>query len=287
MTTFDQFIAMQASPNTRRAYRQDLTRWAVFLDGRLPDMDLVIKFKQGLEATLAPASAARTWAAVRSYYRWLGGENPFDRVKGPKVITGTTPRTPADRDVEALLAAIDTSDLSGLRHRTIITLLLNGLRAQEVVDLRHDSLFFDVVDDETSAWVLRVVGKGRKERLVPANDEAVAAVHAYQQAARASLWLVSDYDGSQLTYKQVEAAVYKWAKVAGVDMHPHALRHHYATRLTRAGVNVLQLQQLLGHARADTTQRYVGLDLRDLVDAARKDPRAHVEQRPMLVAVSA
>ena len=286
MTTFeDLFIEQQSSPNTRRAYRLDLTRWATFLDGREPTMDLVVQFKQGLEAALAPASAARVFAAVRSYYRWLGGDNPFDRVKPPARITGRTPKTPSDEAVNRLLDAIDTSDLPGLRHKAIVALLTNGLRAQEVADLADDGLFYE---PQYGAWVLRVLGKGRKERLVPAIPEAVAAVQAFRLADQQRPGtLLFDYNGKALTYRQVEEAVYKWAKVAGIEgMHPHALRHHYATRLTRAGAHILHLQQLLGHARADTTQQYVGLDLADLVDAARKDPRAQTEQRPTLVAVA-
>ena len=225
------------------------------------------------------------FAAVRSYYRWLGGENPFDRVKPPKPITGTTPRTPSDAAVNALLDVVDTSDTRGLRDKAVIALLANGLRAQEVADLRQDSLFFEA---QYGAWVLRVVGKGRKERLVPATDEAVDAVQAYRKVCLDYVRpLVHDWDGAALTYRQVEETVYRWAKVAGLEgMHPHALRHHYATRLTRGGAHILVLQQLLGHARADTTQRYVGLDLADLVDAARKDPRSKRGQRPALVAVA-
>lgn len=281
------FIAQQTSTNTRRAYANDLARWASFLGGREATPEVVVDFKRELERTLAPASAARTFAACRSYYRWLGGPNPFDRVKAPQRVLNQTPKVPKDTAVDQLLAVVDTSDLPGLRHRAIITLLTNGLRAQEVADLRRESLTFE---PEYEAWVLRVFGKGQKERLVPALPEAVEAVQAYQRKAKhVTPWLLADYDGSKLTYKQVEYAVYKWADVAGLDdMHPHALRHHYATRLVRAGVHLLALQKLLGHARADTTQLYVTLDLSDIVAAAKLDPRAQTEQpRPQLVAVGA
>lgn len=283
--TIDQFVDQQTSPNTRRAYRTDLTRWVAFLDGRHPTMDDVIQFKQGLEAALAPASARRVFAAVRSYYRWVGGENPFDRVKAPQSISNQTPKTPSDAAVNRLLDAVDTSDLNGLRHKAILTLLANGLRAQEVADLGEDDLFFE---QEYGAFILRVTGKGRKERLVPATPEAVAAVHAFRvQDQRRPATLLFDYDLSPLTYEQVRFAVDRWATAAGLEgMHPHALRHHYATRLTRAGVNVLHLQKLLGHARADTTQQYVGLDLGDLVEAAQRDPRAQTEERPALTVVA-
>lgn len=283
----DTFIAQQTSPNTRRAYHNDLTRWVAFLDGRRPTVELVVEFKQGLEAALAPASAKRVFSAVRSYYRWVGlVPNPFDRVKGPKVVQTVAPKTPSDEAVEALLAAVDTSDVQGLRDKAIITLLLSNLRASEVADLNRDDLFFD----KEYGFVLRVVGKGQKERYVPATDEAVDAVHAFHvETQRHEEPLLFDYDGSRLTYKQVEHAVYRAAKRAGLTgMHPHALRHHYATRMTKAGVGILPLMKLLGHARPETTQQYVGLDLSDLVEAARKDPRARrAKPEPLRLVASA
>ena len=284
--TIEQFIEQQNSPNTRRAYRQDLLRWVAFLDGKHPTMDDVIRFKAGLETALAPASAARVWAACRSYYRWVGGENPFDKVKPPARITGGTPKVPSDAAVNRLLDAVDTSDTWGLRHKAIIALLLNGMRAQEVADLRLDGMYFEA---DYGAWVFRVIGKGKKQRLLPATPEAVEAVQAYQKAGTPSVAgrLLAQWDGAPLTMRQVEQAVYKWADLAGLEgMHPHALRHHYATRLARAGVNILHIQKLLGHSRADTTMVYVGLDLGDLIKAARQDPRAQQAPVPTLVAVA-
>ena len=280
----DTFIEMQSSHNTRRAYRNDLTRWVTFLDGRTPTVDLVVTFKAGLEAALAPASARRTFAAVKSFYNWVGLEpNPFGRVKAPKTVANATPKVPSDASVEALLAAIDTTSLQGKRDRAIVWLLLNNLRASEVADLGRDDLYFEQ-NEKYSAWVLRVTGKGMKERFVPATAEAVEAVQAFQRfTQRLNDRLLYDHDGKALTYRQVEEAVYRAAKAAGLEgMHPHALRHHYATRLARSGINIIALQKLLGHARADTTQQYVTLDLSDLIEAAKVDPRQQREEQPVL-----
>lgn len=278
MTDIDTFINQQTSPNTRRAYRNDLIRWVAFLDGRIPTVDLVVQFKDGLENALAPASARRTFSAVRSFYNWVGlTPNPFDRVKPPTTVKNATPKVPSNESVDALLDAIDTSTLQGKRDRAIVTLLLNNLRASEVADLGRDDLYFE---SEYKAWVLRVVGKGKKERFVPANEESVEAVRLFQlEAQRVTDRLLYDHDGSALTYRQVEEAVYRAAKVAGLEgMHPHALRHHYATRLARKGINIIALQKLLGHSRADTTQQYVTLDLSDLIEAVKVDPRAQVDE---------
>ena len=281
----DIFVDQQTSHHTRRAYRSDLTRWVAFLDGRHPTPEDVVRFKKGLELALSSASAARVFATCRTFYRWLGGDNPFDRVKAPQRVKNQSPKTPSNEAVDRTLAAVDTSTLQGKRDAAILALLTNGLRAQEVADLMRDALEFV---PEFGAWVIRVVGKGSKERTVPALPEVVEKVRVFQtEAQKVSHWLLYDHTGYQLTMRQVEEAVYRAARRAGVEgMHPHALRHHYATRLARAGINVFHLQKLLGHARADTTQMYVGLELADLVEASRLDPRAQPEE-PRLRVVGA
>jgi integrase/recombinase XerD len=268
---------MQRSPETRRAYANDLRRWE---EAGLPlTIDGAIAFRDALEASLAPASAARVWSTVRSYHRWLVvlGEtltSPFEFLKGPRRVSHRTPKVPANSAVDAIFAASSCNP----QWRLILALLLNGLREGEVITLTKDA-----IEDHDGVPVLRVVGKGQKERLVPATIETqqaiVAALAKYNEAETASPWLVPDYDGSQRTGRQVRAAVYKAADYAGVErVNPHAFRHHYATRLIKAGANVLHVKDLLGHASVSTTQVYVTLDLSDLVQAAGLDPRN--QQRP-------
>lgn len=271
------FVSMQTSAETRRAYGRDLRVYFDFLHNELAGVEpecveevTVVDFRDYLVEKYTPNGAARVWNTVRTFHRFARvSPNPFDYVKPPKRISNQTPKVPSDADVEALVQA--TADQP--QRALIVALLLNGLRASEV-----GSLVKPNVEQHEGATVLRVIGKGQKERLIPATIEVEQAMVRYEEtctpAQRESLFVVSDYDGSPLRYRQVEHAVYKSAEYAGIEgMHPHALRHHYATRLIRAGVSELHVQKLLGHASVATTQMYVGLNLGDLITATKKDPR--------------
>lgn len=269
----DTFVGMQQSYETRRAYGRDLRLWFAFLDSRgsteATEED-ALAFRDHLVETFNPNGAARVWNTVRTFYRFARvPSNPFEYVKAPKRVTNQTPKVPSDEDVEALVQAAGQQPQRAL----IVALLLNGLRASEVAGLRKDD-----VERHEGATILRVIGKGKKERLIPATIEVERAMTRYHEtcstAQRQSPFVVSEYGGDQLTYRQVEHAVYKSSEYAGIEgMHPHALRHHYATRLIRAGVSDLHVQKLLGHASVATTQVYVGLNLGDLIAATQKDPR--------------
>lgn len=272
------FVSMQQSPETRRAYGRDLR---VYFDDFLgrelagvePDCveeSTVVDFRDYLVERYTPNGAARVWNTVRTFHKFARvSPNLFEYVKPPKRVTNQTPKVPSDEDVEALVKAASDNPQRAL----VVALLLNGLRASEVAGLlKHN------VEQHEGATVLRVIGKGSKERLIPANYEVVLARTRFEAECNdrqaESPFVVSDVYGAPMTYRQVEHAVYKSAEYAGIEgMHPHALRHHYATRLIRAGVSELHVQKLLGHASVATTQTYVGLNLGDLIRAAEKDPR--------------
>lgn len=288
-TEANDYIEMQSSAETRRAYRRDLQKWFDFIGGKTIDVDRVTAFKRHLELTLSPNSAARTWSTVRGYFKYLGQRTgdmmptPFEYVKAPKRPSGVTPKVPTDEDVNGVVSGAAESPQRAL----IVALLLNGLRAGEVCALRRE----DLEKHDGVGLVLRVNGKGQKQRLVPVTVETEIAIGRYvttcSRAQGHSDWLVSQYDGNQLTVRQVEHAVYKSAEYAGVEgMYPHALRHHYATRLVKAGASPLHVQQLLGHSNVSTTMVYVTLDLRDLAKAAAMDPRNQPVTPAVLEAVS-
>jgi integrase/recombinase XerC len=262
------FCRMQNSPRTQAEYMKDLNRW--FASGYPLTVDGVAQYREYLSTTYKPASAARFFGTARTFYRWLVkrsiiADSPFDFVKGPKRTTDEVVNVPSDVDVDALLRAAKTS-----RERAVISLLLNGLRASEVTNLPADACKFT----PEYGHYLVVRGKGDKERIVPLLSETVADLAAFDlDNGVASDWLVHNPDGSKLTYDMVNGIVDMAARKARVDIHPHMLRHHYGTRLVRAGANVFAVQKLLGHASVATTQRYVTMDLSDLVEATRKDPR--------------
>lgn len=267
-----QYVEQQHSPHTRAAYRRDLDRW---FEADLPlTVEGAAAYRSWLVERYAPASAQRMFVTVRGFYDWLRKQgkvesNPFELLKVPKR-DDVAVTVPSDADVARILLGMDRWGEDS-RDYAIITLLLNGLRAQEVCDLRWDDLRFMQV------WVMRVVGKGRKERFVPLNDEAQAAVQHHQRTSapvQPEDAMFTDITGAPITRHQVTYVCHKHAKAAGVPPYPpHAFRHHYGTRLYRATHDVLGVGRLLGHARAETTQRYARLDLSDLIRTAQHDPR--------------
>ena len=261
------FCEMQTSPRTRTEYRKDLARW--FGAGLPLTVDGVAEYKRYLESSFKESTAGRFWSTARSFHRWLVNRglltnSPFEVVKAPVRRRNPVVNAPSDNNVDALVASCEPG-----RDKAVVMLLLSGLRASEVTTLRTDSIHFD---NGYGYW-LQVLGKGNKERIVPISDEVVAALNELPNDG--SDWLVPNHDGSQLTYDTVNNLVDKASAKAGVKIYPHMLRHHYATRLIRNGVNVITLSKLLGHASVSTTERYVSMDLSDLVTASRLDPRAN------------
>jgi integrase/recombinase XerD len=263
------FIGQQRSEHTQKAYRYDLTRWFAFLAGRDITNEIVLDFKRNLLDTLSESSAARTFNTVRVYYRWIGADTPFNRIKGPRRIEGWVPKVPQDEHVEALLEQVAYYP----RERAIVLLLMGGLRLEEVVNLNHADVTYE---PSVKRYVAKVVGKGQKMRLVPLNNEASAALleHGLSDADEP---LFTVENGDRITRRQVQWILTKFSRAAGVNINPHALRHHYATRLVRGGVNLAVVQRVLGHSRPETTTVYLGLDLTDIATAATADPRDRME----------
>jgi integrase/recombinase XerD len=290
MTPADIFCEMQNSNNTKRAYRNDIKKWYQFIDsvggGETPDN--AIAFKNALVNVYAPATAQRVFCTVAAFYGWMKGtgkieSSPFYGLKSPTRPSNEPPPVPSDEDIAKCLNATENGTLYGSRARVIYELLLNGLRAAEVAHARKEHI---VPDPNTEGrWILNVLGKGDKWRPVPLTSRAQQAIFEFFLSHKTDVtWLVPniEYAGQQVTPQAIYNTVTFFAKQAGVEgMHPHALRHHYATRLNRAGVDLFTLKKLLGHERSDTTQRYVGLDYTDLnraldVDPLHKETEAHL-----------
>ncbi len=288
------------SPHTIRAYRHDLETFFEFLvcytassaaelSPETVDTATVRAFMASLaKAKLAPASQGRALAAVRSLLRFgvregRIGANPARGVRTPK-LPKTLPRHLRPAELEELLAAAAGDGPLAPRDRALLELLYaSGLRVSELVGL-------DWNDVDLSSRMVRVLGKGGKERLVPCGRPAVEALRAWLvlwEAIRAEhpgagreepVFLNSR--GARLTDRSVrrilDAAVER-AGVAG-GVHPHTLRHTFATHLLEAGADLRAIQELLGHASLGTTQKYTHVDLERL-QAVYRDahPRARQE----------
>ena len=259
------------SANTLASYRRDLVAWALWLESQ--GRELADAGRADVEAYLAGQFAAqakassihRRLSSIRRYYRMQVQQatqkgDPTLRVRSPK-LPRRLPKNLSERQVEALLAAPELGEALGLRDRAMLeTLYATGLRVSELVGLKLAQLGMD-------AGVLRVLGKGSKERLVPLGEEALAWLRQYLGQVRPALAgtrKASDAvflttRGQPMTRQAFWQLVKRHALGAGIDpgsLSPHTLRHAVATHLLNHGAELRVVQMLLGHADISTTQIY-------------------------------
>jgi len=258
------------SRNTMESYGRDLRFFAAWLEtqGRgllLADRsDLLNYLNHRSSIGVASRSVARGLSAIRSFYKYLLRENrivedPTLRIDNPK-LGRKLPDTLSESEVDALLAAPNTASAVGYRDRTMLELLYaTGLRVTELVTL-------EVNDLNLRQGVLRVMGKGGKERLVPMGDEAMAWVEGFVRDHRSSLMRRSESEaalfpsnrGREMTRQAFWYLIKRHAAEAGIrhSLSPHSLRHAFATHLVNHGADLRVVQLLLGHSDLSTTQIY-------------------------------
>ena len=272
----------RASPHTRRAYLSDLKQLADFLAERGTALDAASRddlraFLAARFGSNAPATLARKQAALRAFYEHrvrMGhlADSPARRLAFPRRRV-SLPNVVSVDDCFALLDAPSKRTAAGLRDRCALELLYGaGLRVSELVGL-------DLADIE--GGVLRIRGKGGKEREVPLVAKAKAALDAWL-ARRAELRprdgaLLLNRRGGRLTARSVARHLDRYALIAGArrHVHPHALRHSFATHLLDMGADLRGIQELLGHASLSTTQRYTHVSSERLLQVYEEaHPRA-------------
>ncbi|RJO75429.1 MAG: tyrosine recombinase XerC [Myxococcales bacterium] len=280
-----------ASENTLAAYRNDLAQFAAHCaDHGLRDWAKVgdgdiREFLAALYDYLAPASLERKLSALRTFFQFLAKRglcdgNPAQAIDMPK----KPHRAPEIFTVDEIFGLLDRAfadDPLGARNRAIWELFYAaGLRVSELVGLSPDDLSFDRRE-------VRVFGKGRKERVVPVLDRALAALRGWlperekllaahrQWACREALFL--NYRGGRLTRRGVQQMIDRTMLAAGEGrkIHPHVLRHTFATHLLDGGADLRSIQELLGHRALSTTQKYAQVSLDHLMAVYdRAHPRA-------------
>ncbi len=277
------------SPNTLRAYAGDLCALEEFLEDRHRGMDeATVHDVRAFLATLrmrglSRATIARRTAAVRSFHKFLARQgvldaNPMAALRSPRR-ERRLPIFLTVTEVERLLEQPDTATWIGLRDLAMIeTLYGAGLRVSELVALDHDDL-------DLGAGLLRVQGKGKKERVAPAGRCAVSAIRTYLSAGGEDApprrdphaVFVNAREGARLTTRSVNRRLRRYVLQAGLDprVSPHSLRHSFATHMLTNGADLRAIQELLGHENLSTTQIYTHLShehLKQTYDAAH--PRA-------------
>lgn len=276
----------RASPHTVAAYRRDLCQLRAFMRARSPrGVRLEQLTKPALRAFLgelsvqrSPSTLARKMAAVRTFFAYLEREGLIR--KNPALLLGTPKirrKLPAFLSVDAASelmnapGAMAASEPERLRDSALLELLYGcGLRVSELCGL-------DLADVSVETAQVRVLGKGRKERIVPLGSKASVALSAYlrQRAELAhpktgridSAALLLSRRGRRLGVRRVQFLVQRYGALAAgrPDLHPHALRHTCATHMLEGGADLRAIQEMLGHASLSTTQRYTHLSLDQLL----------------------
>ncbi|TBN56490.1 site-specific tyrosine recombinase XerD [Glaciihabitans arcticus] len=285
------------SVNTLAAYRRDLAAYSRFLDSQGVDTPdgidqshvsaFAVHLRTREEGALVASSLARMLSSVRGFHRFLLGENLVEADvaadQSPPKLASRLPKAITVEQMASILAAVDGDDLQSLRDKALLELLYaTGARVSEAVALNVDDI---LGDEHGAAEVVRLFGKGNKQRIVPVGSYARAALDAYLVRARPILSvrgpstpaLFLGIRGQRVSRQNAWLIIRAAAGRAklGFDISPHTFRHSFATHLLAGGADVRVVQELLGHSSVATTQIYtlVTADtLRDMYTTAH--PRA-------------
>jgi len=271
------------SPNTLIAYEHDLKDFFKFvkkqgkpLEELSPEV-INVYLKNLKDKGYTPFSVARKLSSLKSFLRFLIREKGFhlefvEVLECPK-LPFRLPKVLSLEEVEKLLSSPDTSTLLGFRDRTMLELLYaTGLRVSELVSLKLTNLNLEL-------GLVRVFGKGSKERLVPMGDYALNYLKEYLERVRPALakpfskdYVFLNRRGKPLTRQRFWQIIKEYAKKVGLEskVSPHVLRHSFATHLLQGGADLRALQLMLGHSSLNTTQIYTHLDISGLREIYEK-----------------
>jgi len=293
---FMHYLALEknASPHTCRCYRKDLEGFEDFLKSsgmylnpkggveiEKVDRMAIRKYMSFLHRKNKKSSIARKISTLRSFFKYLIREqiipsNPAKSVSSPKV-EKTLPTTLTVDEAFRLMESpkgipeksSEVSKQNGVRDRAILELLYSsGLRVSELVGLSLNQLDSDL-------GIVRVMGKGRKERIVPVGGKAIDALKSYLEGRGGSAGedpIFINSSGGRLTARTVGRLVKKYTRHSGIfrKVSPHSLRHTFATHLLDAGADIREIQEMLGHSSLSTTQRYTHVSMGKLMEVYDK-----------------
>ena len=278
-THFHDFLTMlrverNVSTHTMDAYKRDINQYLMYLG------DLDIKNLSDVKSThirdyirilsdggMAPASISRIISSIRTYYRFLSSENILDEnpvllINNPK-LPKKLPDVLSEKEISLIINAIQESSQFYQRDKAIIELLYScGIRVTELCNLEMSNLFID--ED-----LIRVMGKGNKERLLPLGVRSKKYLDDYIKHSRnshikksGSSFVFVSKNGNQLTRAMINIILNKWTQASGLkkSVSPHKLRHSFATHLLEGGADLRFVQALLGHSDISTTQIYTHID---------------------------
>jgi integrase/recombinase XerD len=280
------------SKHSVEAYLHDIDLFSLFLNTNFPELsfeEIDLEHLQQFLASaslqeFAAASQARIISGIKSFFKYLMLEdilktNPTDLLEAPK-LKRSLPDVLGIEEVELLLSSIDHSKAEGQRNRAILEVMYSsGLRVSEAVNLEITNLYLDI-------GFIRVIGKGNKERLVPIGDEAVKYINIYKENIRVHQLPKKGFENTLFLNRRGAALsrvmIFYIIKEAGLNagikknIHPHTLRHSFATHLVEGGADLRAVQEMLGHESITTTEIYTHLDRNFLRMTLEKyHPRFH------------
>lgn len=286
----DEYLAVlklekNLSDNSVSSYKSDLFRLLKFLeenkieDYSEVDHNIISKFLQLLKKNgLTGSSASRYLSSLRGFFFYLYNndyiqKDPTERISSAKV-TRRLPEVLSFHEIEKILEQPDINDKLGLRDKAILELFYSsGLRVSELIELKISDLF---LDDE----VIRVLGKGSKQRVVPIGSSAIKWLNEYmiksrpllEQRLKSKNYIFLNSRGTKLSRMGVWKFVERYTKEAGIkkEVHPHTFRHSFATHLLEGGADLRSVQEMLGHSDISTTQIYTHID-REYIKQVHKD----------------
>ncbi len=277
-------LERNASPNTLASYTLDLTRYLNFLEEHgLHSLDSIReKHVAGYldllrDLGLSPRSITRNFSAIKGFHKFHFGEGtttqtPTANVDAPK-LSKSLPDVLNQDEIEAILTQPDTSTLLGVRDKAILeTLYATGMRVSELTHLKLSHVYGD-------EGVVRVFGKGSKERLVPIGTSALKWITTYIQQSRNRLAvhgrgqdaMFLNAHGRPMSRMAIWNIVHTYSLKAGIKkvVHPHTFRHSFATHLLEGGADLRAVQEMLGHADITTTEIYTHIDREYLKEVHR------------------
>ncbi len=277
-------IERNLANNTVDAYRNDLERYSQFLLDRqisnpksisLSDIQDFINCLT--ELGLSASSLARNFSSIRSFHKFMVSENlteadPTELLQTPR-LPRRLPHVLDLPEIELILSKIDVTKNKGIRDKAIIeTLYSTGVRVSELIAIKMQDVFLH-------QKVLRVFGKGSKERIVPFGNRASKEIKNYITAVRSLLarsqktkeFLFLNMRGAPLSRMGVWKIIQEYVRLAGIrkKISPHVFRHSFATHLLEGGANLRDVQEMLGHSDISTTQIYTHLDREYLIEQHR------------------
>jgi integrase/recombinase XerC len=265
------------SPHTLKAYTEDLREFDQFIDKKpknIDNLDIRTFLASLYHRKLKKSSISRKLASIRSFFKYLHREghvksNPAKLVASPRV----PKNLPKFLTIDEIFSLVDTpkgETFKPARDRAIIELLYScGLRVSELTSL-------DISDLDIKEKIIRVKGKGRKERIIPVGTKAMEAIKNYLperiSLKKKSPGLFLNNRGGRLTQRSVRRILLQYSRMINLtgDLSPHTLRHTFATHLLHEGADLRSIQELLGHSSLSTTQKYTHLDIRQLTEVYDK-----------------